>query len=78
MIRNILALLITQFSLLGLIYASCEIDPFPPYPPSPPEFQKPVGLSITNEGILASWEVVPDQEGYLVSICNTTVFYLIN
>ena len=75
MIRNILALLVTQFSLLGLIYASCEIDPFPPYPPSPPEFQKPVGLSITNEGILASWEVVPDQEGYLVSICNDSRGY---
>ena len=43
MIRNILALLITQFTLLGVIFASCEIDPFPPYPPSPPEFQRLVG-----------------------------------
>ena len=75
MIRNILALLISQFFLLGVICASCEIDPFPPYPPSPPEFQKPVGLSVTNEGILASWEVIPDQEGYLVSICNDSRGY---
>ena len=75
MIRNILALLIAQFTLLGVIFASCEIDPFPPYPPSPPEFQRPVGLSVTNEGILATWEVVPDQEGYLVSICNDSRGY---
>ena len=75
MIRNILALFVTQFSLLGLVCASCEIDPFPPYPPSPPEFQKPIGLSLTQEGILASWEVVPDQEGYLVSICNDSRGY---
>ena len=75
MIRNILAFVVTQLSLVGSLYAICEIDPFPPYPPSPPEFQKPIGLRLTDNGILANWEVVPDQEGYLVSICNDSRGY---
>ena len=75
MIRNILTFVVTQLALVGSFYATCEIDPFPPYPPSPPEFQKSIGLQITDNGILASWEVVPDQEGYLVSICNDSRGY---
>ena len=75
MIRNLLAFVVTQLVLVGSFHATCEIDPFPPYPPSPPEFQKPIDLSLTDNGILASWEVVPDQEGYLVSICNDSRGY---
>ena len=70
MIRRIWAFLILSTSLLGSISAKCDIDPFPPYPPSPPEFRKPLQLSLNDEGILAQWEVLPDQEGYLVSICS--------
>ena len=52
------------------IWSQCEIDPFPPFPPSPPEFRKAVTAQSTGNGVYLSWQQIPDQEGFLVSVCN--------
>lgn len=70
MIKRVWVLLVVSLLAVSRGFSQCEIDPFPPYPPSPPEFKKPVTLRSVDAGILASWEVVPDQEGYLVSLCS--------
>lgn len=54
------------------LWAQCEIDPFPPFPPSPPEFKKGILAQASSKGVYLSWEQIPDQEGFLVSVCKGT------
>lgn len=56
-------------TLHGLVFAVCELNPFPPYPPSPGEFKSVPKVTSSESGIVLSWEEVRNRDGYVVSVC---------
>ena len=71
LVRLIFLLLVT-LSQLKILVAQCTVEPFPPYPPSPPEFKKGILARASTKGVYLSWEQIPDQEGFLVSVCRNS------
>ena len=71
LVRLIFLLLVT-LSQLKILAAQCTVEPFPPYPPSPPEFKKGILARASTKGVYLSWEQIPDQEGFLVSVCRNS------